>query len=119
MALWDSMEKFVNESVRVSREAYERAKEVGSLTKKELELKNLQGKLQKEYARLGGLAYHVLGEEQQDALAASDDKVSEMLSAIGVLALKIEDKQQEITLLRDEIDERRRIAREEGKDSDQ
>jgi len=42
-----------------------------------------------------------------------------MLSAIGVLALKIEDKQQEITLLRDEIDERRRIAREEGKDSDQ
>ncbi|HPH02584.1 MAG TPA: hypothetical protein PLM00_05220 [Spirochaetota bacterium] len=119
MALWDSMEKFVNESVRVSREAYERAKEVGSLTKKELELKNLQGKLQKEYARLGGLAYHVLGEEQQDALVASDDKVTEMLSAIGVLALKIEDKQQEITLLRDEIDERRRIVREEGKDSDQ
>ena len=39
--------------------------------------------------------------------------------AIGVLALKIEDKQQEITLLRDEIDERRRIVREEGKDSDQ
>jgi len=119
MALWDSMEKFVNESVRVSREASERAKEVGSLTKKELELKNLQGKLQKEYARLGGLAYHVLGEEQQDALVASDDKVTEMLSAIGVLALKIEDKQQEITLLRDEIDERRRIVREEGKDSDQ
>ena len=89
MALWDSMEKFVNESVRVSREAYERAKEVGSLTKKELELKNLQGKLQKEYARLGGLAYHVLGEEQQDALVASDDKVTEMLSAIGVLALNI------------------------------
>ena len=56
---------FVNESVRVSREAYERAKEVGSLTKKELELKTLQGKLQKEYARLGGLAYHVLGEEQR------------------------------------------------------
>jgi len=114
MALWDSMEKFVNESVRVSREAYERAKEVGSLTKKELELKNLQGKLQKEYAKLGGIAYHVLGEEKQDALEASDEKVAEMLAAIGGLALKIEDKEGEISLLRDEIHERRRLSREDN-----
>lgn len=119
MALWDSMEKFVNESVRVSLEAYERAKEVGTLTKKELELKNLQGKLQKEYARLGGIAYHVLGEEKQDRLESSDEKVAEALAAIGVLALKIEDKGKEISLLRDEIHERRRLSRNEGESSEE
>ena len=118
MALWDSMEKFVNESVRVSREAYERAKEVGSLTKKELELKNLQGKLQKDYAKLGGLAYHVLGEEKQDSLQAADEKVGELLAAIGVLALKIEDKQEEISLLRDEIHQRRQISKDETSEMD-
>ena len=107
MALWDTMEKFVNESVRVSREAYERAKEVGSLTKKELELKNLQGKLQKEYAKLGGLAFQLLVEEKKASISAKHGPVGKQLDAISDLGRKIDAKKDEIANLRGEIDERR------------
>jgi len=110
MPLWDSMEKFMNESARLSREAYERTKEYGSLTKLELELRSLQGKLQKEYARLGGHVYHVLVEEGGESLHARDEATAGHLEAIRVLADRIFAKEAEINDLRDGMDERRRNA---------
>ena len=114
MALWDAMEKFVNESVRVSREAYERAREVGSLTKKELELKNLQGKLQKEYAKLGGQVYRLLVEEKKTSISPKTAPVGKLLDAIRDLGGKIDAKKDEIASLRDGIGERRRQPPADG-----
>jgi len=108
MALWDSMEKFVNESVRISREAYERTKEFGSMTKLELELKGLQGDLQKEYARLGGHVYHILGEEGGESISAGDETTAAFLKDVKTMAEKIFDKEAEIKNYREEVTERRR-----------
>jgi hypothetical protein len=107
MALWDSMEKFVNESVRVSREAYERTKEFGNLTKLEFELKSLQGSLQKEYARLGGHVYHILEEEGGESVTR-DDATAALLKDVKAMADQIFAKEAEINACREEISERRR-----------
>jgi hypothetical protein len=118
MALWDSMEKFVNESVRITREAYERTKEFGSITKLELELKNLQGNLQKEYARLGGHIYHVLGEEGGESVSRDDAATAAILKDVKVMADQIFAKETEISTTRDEITERRKGASEPASEAE-
>ncbi|MDR2734504.1 MAG: hypothetical protein LBC99_07675 [Spirochaetota bacterium] len=115
MALWDSMEKFVNESVRISREAYERTKEFGNVTKLELELKGLQGDLQKEYARLGGHVYHVLGENGGESVSARNETVAAHLNDVKAMADKIFAKEAEIKTFREEVTERRRSGNEAEK----
>ena len=114
--LWDSMEKFVNESVRITIEAYERTKEVGSLTKLDFELKGLQGKMQKEYARLGGHVYNVLVEQGAETLSANNETTAARLQAIKVLADQIFAKEKEMGSLREEMSERRRGGTEDRGD---
>ena len=116
MALWDSMEKFVNESVRLSIEAYERTREMGSLTKLDFELRGLQGKMQKEYARLGGHVYNVLVEQGAETLSANNETTAECLEAIRVLADQIFAKETEISNRREEMNERRRSGDGEHED---
>jgi hypothetical protein len=116
MALWDSMEKFVNESVRISQEAYERAKEYGKLTKMEFDLKGLQGKLQKEYSLLGAQAYSVLVEQGRGSFSAGDEGASAQLDAIKALAEEVYAKEKEIASLKDEINERRQGGDEVSKE---
>jgi GTPase len=116
MALWDSMEKFVNESVRISIEAFERTKEMGNLTKLEFELKGLQGKMQKEYARLGGHVYHVLVEQGGETLGVNNETLAARLEAIKFLANQIFAKEKEISSFRADIEERRRNSGEDRAD---
>ena len=102
MALWDQVESFINESVRFSKEAYEKAKELGNLTKMELEVKNLQGQLQKELAQLGGVVHHLLAEEDRSEVSRDDEAVSRILGELEELNRDLARKEAEMDKIRRE-----------------
>jgi uncharacterized small protein (DUF1192 family) len=115
MAFWDQMEKFINDSINISKQAFEKAKELGSLTKKEVELKSLQGKAQKALAELGGVVYRVLGEEQKKSLAGNDGQIKDVMTRIGELEARITEKRAEIETLRQQMsdDKKQRDAEDD------
>lgn len=102
MALWDQLENFINESVRFSKEAYEKAKELGNLTKMELEVKNLQGQLQKLLSQLGGVVHHLMVEEERSEVSSDDEAVSKILGEIEQLNRDLARKEAEMDKIRQE-----------------
>ena len=103
MALWDTMETFINESIKFSRQAYEKAKDLGSLTKKEFALKSLQTKVQKEFTKLGGVVHKLLVDENQETVGLSNEDVKEVLEVIKALEEEMKKIEQEISELREEM----------------
>jgi hypothetical protein len=96
MAFWEQVEVFVNESVKFSKQAYDKARELGAVARLELDVRSLQGKAHKAFAALGGLVYEKLSDGQQESIAASDAAIAEFVQEIQKIEQQIKQKEQEI-----------------------
>jgi hypothetical protein len=103
MALWDTMENFVNESIKFSKQAYEKAKDLGNLTKKEFALKSLQTKVQKEFTKLGGVVHRLFVDENNESIVPANEDVKTILDSIQSLEDEMKQTEQEIAELKQDM----------------
>lgn len=102
MALWDQLENFINESIKFSKDAYEKAKELGSLTKLELEVKNLQSQMQKQLTKLGSEVHRLMVDEERGEVSKDDEAVSKILGELQSLNADLLRREAEMDRLRSE-----------------
>ncbi len=100
MAWWDTVQKVVNDSVKFSKQAFDKTKELGSITKKEFELKGKQSDAQKEFAALGGIIYRKMVEEDSESVNRNDEDIIPVIDSINAIGDTIKALEEKIVELR-------------------
>lgn len=100
MSLWEQVEGIINETVNLSKQAFEKARELGSITKKEFEIKGLQSQVQKAYTRMGAYLHQHFSEERDTPLTAADGKIAAFLQELAGIDARIKEKEAELSVLR-------------------
>ena len=100
MSLWEQIEGVISETVTFSKQAYEKAREIGTITKKEFEIKGLQSQVQKVYTRMGASMHRRFTEAGEDTISAADTEVLGFLAELKELEGKIQALEIEISALR-------------------
>jgi len=100
MAWWDTVQKVVDETVRVSKQAFDKTKEFGNKAKKEFELKGKQSDAQKEFAALGGIVYRKLVEENSESISRDDEDITSVVDSINSIGDEIKALEEKITELK-------------------
>jgi len=100
MSLWEQIEGVINETVSFSRQAYERAREIGSITKKEFEIKALQSQVQKVYTRMGASMHRRFSEGGQESISSTDTEVLGFIEELKKIEEEIQALEIELSALR-------------------
>lgn len=102
MSFWEQVEVFVNESVKFSKQAYEKARDMSSVARLEMDIRSLEGKASKAFAALGGLVYEKISDKKMPAIESTDAEIAEFVQEIQKIEQKIREKRDEVKEIRSE-----------------
>jgi archaellum component FlaC len=102
-ALWDRVRKSLRE---VGQAATEKTEEGIKIGRRKLEIANINRKIEKSFAELGGRVYQML-EEQKKADVASDEEVQTLITRIKELEKSTKSVEREIERIKGEKEEKK------------
>lgn len=100
MSLWEQIEGVISETVTFSKQAYEKAREIGTITKKEFEIKGLQSQVQKVYTRIGAAVHKRFTGGGEESISAADTEMLGFFAELKDIESKIQALEIEISALR-------------------